>query len=154
MAAGFSVTASVALAAATAKTALSVTSAATRVPILASADISFNGTSSSEVPVLVELVAGTAATAGAATAFTPLQLRGDPAETAQSTGAVGYTAEPTALVALMQWYVSPTSGIAQQLPLGREVTGTAAAGSARKMLGIRCTASAAVTVAVNLTFDE
>lgn len=154
MATGFTVTATGALVAATAKSAASVTSAATRGATLTALDVSFDGVSASAVPVKVELCASTQATAGTSTAFTPLLLRGDPAEAAQSAAGVNYTAEPTVLTVLRTWYVSPTSGMGVQFPLGREVVGTAAAGSARKALVLRLTAPAAVNYAAALEFEE
>lgn len=147
-------TPAVALAAATAKTVAAITAGATRVPTLTELAISFDGTSATAVPVLIELVAGTGATAGTSTAFTPLLVRGDPSETALATAGVNYTAEPTVLTPIKQWFVSPTSGLILQFPLGREVTGTAAASSARKVLGLRITAPAIVNVRAGLEFEE
>lgn len=137
-------TAAVALVAATAKTAILCTSSATKQFTIVEFAISFDGTSSTAVPVLIELVAGTAATAGTSTAATPALVRGDPSESAAFTCGINFTAEPTVLTPLKSWLVSPTSGLFIQSPLGREITSTAAAASARKTLGLRFTAPAAV----------
>lgn len=117
--------------------------------------VSFNGTSSTAVPVIVRLVRTTVAPVGGGTitqAATPL----DPAAPASSFTAycptsaspgIYATTAPTVGVTLRTWYVSPTSGLVVQFPLGQEPDGpaTTAAG-----LGIQCVAPA--TVAVNTYF--
>lgn len=154
MTSGYSVvTGAIALAAATAKSALGVIAAATGGITLVEFGVSFDGTSAAAVPVLVELCATSAATAGTGTAFTPVLLRGDPADVAQATAAVNYTAEPTVLAVLKQWLVSPTSGLLVQAPLGREIVAGASA-TARKGLVLRLTAPAAVNARCYAEFEE
>lgn len=147
-------TAAVALVAATAKTVLLCTSNATKQFTLVEFGVAFDGTSSTAVPVLIELVAGTAATAGTSTAFTPLLVRGDPNEVAACTAGIAFTVEPTVLTPLKSWLVSPTAGLLVQSPLGREITSTVAAASARKALGLRITAPAAVNVRAYWEVEE
>lgn len=111
--------------------------------------VTFNGITSTAVPVQVRLVRTTVAPAGGgaiAQAATPL----DPA--APSSACTAYcptltaggtyaTTRPTIGVTLRTWYVSPTSGLVVQFPLGQEPDGpaTTAAG-----LGIQCIAPAIV----------
>lgn len=154
MATGYSITAGAALVAATAKTAINLITGSARVPKIIGIDVTFDGASPTAVPVLVELCSSTQGAAGTSTPFTPLLLRGDPAEAAQSTAGVNYTAEPTTLAVLKGWYVTPTGGVIQQLPLGREIEGVIAAATARKGLALRLTAPAVVNYKANFEFEE
>ena len=121
--------------------------------------VSFNGTTSSAVPVVVRLVRTTVAPAGGGTITqspTPL----DSASPSSSytaymptTGAGGTyaTTRPTIGVTLRTWYIPPTSGIVIQFPLGQEPDGpaTTAAG-----LGIQCIAPATVSVNSYMVWTE
>jgi len=121
--------------------------------------VSFNGTSSTAVPVIVRLVRTTVAPVGGGTitqAATPL----DPASPASlctaympttATPGVYATTAPTVGVILRTWYVPPTSGLVIQFPLGQEPdsNSTTAAG-----LGIQCVAPAAVAVSSYLIWTE
>lgn len=139
----------IALSASTAKTVLSVI-AASGAPIkLVEFGVSFDGTSSTATPVLVELCASTEAGAGTATSQPPVQV-GGPTRTVQASGKRNFTAEPSALTTLQRWRVHPQAGIVLQFPLGREpmqVTGGRA-------LVLRCTAGASVNFAGYMTFEE
>lgn len=139
----------VALAAATAKTVLSVIAGSNAPFKLIELGVSFDGTSSTATPVLVELCASTEAGAGTATSQSPVQT-GGPTRTAQASGKRNFTAEPTVLTTLKRWRVHPQAGLVLQFPLGREpqqVTGGRA-------LVLRCTAGASVNAAAYLEFEE
>lgn len=152
MSAGYTLTSgtsAVALAAATAKTILGVVAAANVGVRLTELGVSFNGVTSTAIPVLVELCDSTGATAGTPGATpTPKQVRGL-ARTAQCTGGNAYSAEPTVLTVLKQWLVHPQTGMRHQLPLGREIEHVGAGA-----LFIRCTAPAVVDVRADLEFEE
>lgn len=113
--------------------------------------ITFNGTSSSAVPIGVSLVRCTVATASPAApaivqAPTPLDSSAPAssfsayAPTAAASLWTGVTA-PTAGAILRTWYVPPTSGLVVQFPLGQEPDGPAATAAG---LGIQVTAPGAV----------
>src|SRR3954466_911791 len=115
----------VALAPATAKTVIGVAPAANKPIPVSVAVITFDGTTPTAVPVLIEWVIGTNATNAPgtnSTSVTPLQLRGR-VTTAQTPAAKNWTAEPTVLTQVAPMRVSPTSGTIIQLPLGREIEG-------------------------------
>lgn len=120
--------------------------------------VSFNGVTASAVPIVVRLVRTTVApvTGGTITqAPTPL----DPAAPASSYTAYmptsatpgAYATPPTAGAILRTWYVSPTSGLVVQFPLGQEPDGpaTTAAG-----LGIQVVPPAAVAVSSYMVWTE
>lgn len=121
--------------------------------------VSFNGTSSSAVPVQVRLVRTTVAPAGGGTitqAATPLDSSAPSstftAYTPTITTPFTYaTTPPTVGVVLRTWYVPPTSGLVIQFPLGQEPAGpaTTAAG-----LGIQCLAAAVVLVDSYMVWSE
>ena len=144
-----------ALAAATAKTLLNVIAGANDSPYIVEFGVSFDGVTASAVPVAVELVMSTQATAGTTTAQTPQQIRGWPTQTGNCTAAVNYTIEPTVLTVIKTWLVTPNGGVlVVQFPLGREPQGVVAASTIGKGLGIRCTAPAIVNVRAYLEYEE
>lgn len=118
--------------------------------------VSFNGTSSSAVPVVVNLIRTTTAGTTGGTisqAATPLDAAA-PSSTCTATmcttvGAWGTV--PTAGAILRTWFVSPTSGLVLQLPLGQEPDGPATASFG---FGIYCVAPAAVGVMAYLVWTE
>ena len=121
--------------------------------------VSFNGTSSAALPVVVRLVRVTVAPVGGGT-ITQQATPMDPAApsslctaycpTFASPGIYATTA-PTVGVILRTWYVSPTTGFTIQFPLGQEpcTPPTAANG-----LGIQCLAQAAVSCDQYLIWSE
>lgn len=119
--------------------------------------ISFNGTSSSAVPVQVRLIRTTVAPAATSPALsqaaTPLDSSapGSTFTAYAPSAASAWTTRPTIGVTLRTWYVPPTSGLVLQFPLGQEPDGpaTTAAG-----LGIQCIAPAAVTVDTYFVWSE
>lgn len=138
------------LSAATAKTILNVINAANGLILLAEFSVSFDGTSSTAEPVLVELCSSTQATAGTSSAGTYQQIRGA-TRTVQATGRYNYTAEPTVLTPWKHWLVPAYNGsMTIQFPLGREPQQTTTADG----LCIRCTAPAAVNVIGYMEIEE
>lgn len=121
--------------------------------------VTFNGTNAAAVPVIVRLVRTTVTPVGGGTitqAPTPTDTN-SPASlataympTTATPGAYATTA-PTVGVTLRSWYISPTSGITYQIPLGLEVVTPAVAGSG---IGIQCVAPAAVAVTSYLAWLE
>lgn len=152
MPAGYALTSgssAVALSAATAKTILGVVAASNVAARVTEMGVSFDGVTSTAVPVLVELCDSTGATAGTPGATpTPKQIRGV-ARAAQATGGNAYSAEPTTLTVIKQWLVHPQTGMVVQFPLGREPEHVGAGG-----LFIRCTAPATVNARAYLEFEE
>lgn len=103
--------AAVALVAATAKTVLSVRAATTsRSVSIVTMSIGFDGITGNAIPVLVELCRISYAGAGAgSTAITPQQVKG-PAGASASSSASGFTTEPTALVVMETYLITPAGG--------------------------------------------
>lgn len=127
-------------------TALYVLSPAGHGLTLVEAAISFDGVTASAVPVLVELCTTTNAGAGtpAASPPTPVQVRGAVTGGSAPTVTHNFTVEPTVLVQVRQWLVSPNGGLfVYPLPLGREIEALASAG-AIKGLALRVTSAATV----------
>jgi hypothetical protein len=140
----------IALAAATAKTILSVIAGAGRVVVITELAIGFDSTVATREAVLVELCKwdGTSSGTGSA-AVTPVQTRG-PGVTRAHTAARNYTTEPTVLTPIREWLIEPKSGMADlQLPLGREPISDVADGFA-----LRCTAPDAVNARALFSVEE
>ena len=146
-----------ALAAATAKTIVLILAAAANQPAITEIGVSFDGVTASAVPVLVELVSGTAGAAGTPRAALAAgkQLRGWPAQASATTCGDTYTGEPTTQLVNRKWNVSPNGGLlVVQFPLGREPTGIVTAATDAKTWSIRATAPAIVNVHAYLEFEE
>lgn len=122
--------------------------------------VSFNGTTAAAVPVIVRLVRTTVAPVGGGTitqAATPMDSA-SPASlctaympTTASPGVYATTA-PTVGVTLRTWYVSPTSGLVVQFPLGQEPDSPST--PAASGLAIQCVAPAVVAVSSYLVWSE
>ena len=139
-----------ALAAATAETVVNWISGANSLSRCVEMSVSFDGITSSDIPVLVELGKCTQATAGTSTSHTIVQ-RGGPTRTAQGTAARLYSVEPTVITVLKEWFVRADGGLfVLQFPLGREFEQTTTADG----LLIRCTAPAVVNVRAYLEIEE
>ena len=133
--------------------------ASTRRIALNELDVTFNGTSSAAIPVIVRLVRVTVAPVGGG-AITQVVTPMDPAApsslctaympTTASPGIYATTA-PTVGAILRTWYVSPTSGITLQFPLGQEADTPPTSANG---LGIQCVAPAVVAVTTGLTWRE
>ena len=109
--------------------------------------ISTDGVTSSAVPMRVDIVQSTQATAGTS-GVTPTitQIRGRGTGGSAPTGGGNYTAEPTVLTIVKTFYVPQFMGILPfQLPLGREIECDSSAGTI-KALGIRVNTSATVNI--------
>lgn len=129
----------VALSAATAKTVLQVSTASgTNLPraLVKQWGIFFDGTATTNEPVVVKLIRQT--TAGTGTTVTPVAV-GDSADTILMTGAYNFSAEPTSGDVLKVVEVHPQSGYSEILPLGMEIVV-----KANTRLGIVATAPANV----------
>jgi hypothetical protein len=146
-----------ALSAATAKTLVLILSAATNQPCIVEIGISFDGVTASAVPVLVELVSGTAGTAGTprATLAAGKQLRGWPTSVSGTTCGDTYAAEPTTQLVNKKWLVTPNGGqFVLQSPLGREPTGIITAATDAKTWSLRATAPAIVNAHAYIEYEE
>ena len=150
----------IALTAATAKTLMYINSAAANQPSWVEFSVSFDGVTASAIPAVVEVVYGTKATNStpgtASTSFTPVQVRGWPTQASAQTAANACTSEPTVLVSIKQWLVSPNGGLLLvQFPLGREVTGVASGAAISGIqTGVRVTAPAIVNTRGYIEFEE
>ena len=158
MAAGYACTSGAAFAVTSgAKTLLNLISPTNASPpILTEFGVSFDGVTASAVPALVELCFSTQATAGTAGSVgTVTQIRGYSGTTAQASVSGQYTAEPTVLTAVKQWYVPAFMGLFTiQFPLGREAVGFDTASTSGKGIAIRVSAPAAVNVRGYIEWDE
>lgn len=149
--AGYTITSGAcALSAATAKTCALVIAPASFGIDWRSYEIAFDGVTAANVPVLVELVSSTAATAGTpGSSPTPLQGYGRTI-TPGFTAGVNYSAEPTVLSVLDAYTISPNAGLViRDWPLNE---GFDAAVST--CLGVRLTAPATVNARVTMKFER
>lgn len=127
----------VALVAATAKTILSVIAPAQFGVDLIKYRVSFDGVTASAIPVLVELVTWT--TDGTGTSGTMVQVYGR-SITAGFTTKYNYSVEPTTPTLVERYSITPNGGaVLYDFPLG-----TSPDTAVSNLIGIRCTAPAAV----------
>ena len=155
--AGYAVTtsAAVALSAATAKTTLMVITPAQFGIDLKKFRISFDGVTSSNTPVLVELVTSTNATnstpgtANTSESANIQQLYGRSITTG-FTAFSASTSEPTVLTVIERFLLTPTGGtIFYDYPLGDTPDGAVSSG-----MGLRLTAPATVNARASMTFER
>jgi len=150
----------IALSAATAKTIMYVNAAAANQPNMTELCVSFDGVTASAVPALIELTYGTKASNSVpgtgSTSFTPLQLRGWPAQTSAQTAANNCSSEPTVQTTIKQFLMTPNAGlIIIQSPLGREPTGVASGTAiSGNQFAARITAPAIVNTRGYLEYEE
>lgn len=131
------------LTAAATKTILELIGDADVLAVLVEMGLSFAGAVSTDVPILLELYQITAT--GTGTALTEVKW-GRGAGTAQVTGKVLHTVEPTKVDRLASWYVHPQGGnLLVQWPLGREPV--ICDGSAAQGLALVYTTAAGVSPA-------
>lgn len=83
-------------------------------------DVTFDGTSSSATPILVELVKTTAASSGGASATVQI-VSANTSRSVQTTARINDTTDGSTPTVLAGWFVPPTGGFSYQWPLGREV---------------------------------
>jgi hypothetical protein len=137
-----------------AKTVLNVIAGANQPISLIQWGISMDGVTATAVPAVVELCQSTQATAGTSAGSVPtiLQLTGR-AVTIQPTAGHNYTAEPTALSIIEQYYVPQyMGGFVMQYPLGTEPE-TDLSGGTVKALAIRINTTATVNVRAYMRFS-
>lgn len=145
---------SVALTATTAKTALMVIAPSTFGTDLLGVSLSFDGITSTDHSVLVELVTSTDATNSTPgtgnTSETVTQLYGRSIAVG-FTGFSASTSEPTVLTVVRSWLLTPTGGtMFLDLPLGRTVDTPVSSG-----IGIRLTApTSAVNARAEMIFER
>lgn len=148
----FSARASAALVPTAISTILEVNPPANRVATITQWSIEFSGISATDVPVIVEVVEVTAASA-AGTAVTPNPMRDG--QVAVGAAAKKLPASEGTVVVLETHNVPPSSGLVIQYPLGREpqVQGAAAAA---KGFSIRANrgSGAAINADVTIEWDE
>lgn len=130
-----------------AKTALNLIAGANQPITILEWGISFDGVTASAVPATVELCQSTQATAGTSAASAPAIVQvGGRTITAQPTTGHNYTAEPTVLTVIEQFFVPQFMGqFVKQYPLGLEPD-TDLSGGTVKALAIRVNVSANVNV--------
>lgn len=147
--AGYSaeVGAAVALAAATAKTVLSVIAPAQFGVDLLKYRIGFDGVTASAIPVVVELVTWT--TDGTGTGGAVNQVYGR-SITAGFTTKYNYTVEPTTATLIDRFTLTPNGGLViYDFPAG-----TTPDTAVSNLIGIRCTAPAVVNVNATMWFER
>lgn len=139
--------AAVALVAATAKTVLSVIAPAQFGVDLIKYRIGFDGVTASAIPVVVELVTWT--TDGTGTGGTVVQVYGR-SITAGFTTKYNYSVEPTTPTLIDRFTLTPNGGaLIYDFPLG-----TSPDTAVSNLIGIRCTAPAAVNVNATAWFER
>ena len=115
-------------------------------------DISFDGTTATNTPIVVTLEKPTAASSGGST-FTPLTLGPQAAaDAAVTTSRVNDTTAGTGNVVYARWAINPTTGFSYQFPLGRELTMRVSEFLELKVTTV--TASGTPTYHANLWFEE
>lgn len=137
---------------ATMSTILEVNPPANRKAVITEASISFSGVSSTDVPVLSQLVRVTA-TSAAGTGVTPVDVK-DSGYTVQSTAKKLPASEGTVSI-LKTYMIPPSTGLLIQYPLGREPEVVGAASTA-KGFAIRANrgAGAAINADANIEWEE
>jgi len=140
----------VALSAATAKTILNVIAGSNALLRIIELAVSFDGTSSTATPVLVELCYSTQAGNGTGSSSVTIVQTGGATRTVQATCNKNYSTEPTTLTTWKRWRVHPQTGLALQFPLGREPEETVTADG----LLLRLTAAASVNAQAYIEFEE
>lgn len=139
----------VALAASTAKTVVSVVNASNSLLRIVEFSVSLDGTDATKT-CLIELCKSTQATAGTSSAVTLVQTYG-PTRTAQATAAKNYTVEPTVLTVIKRWRISAAAGsFTAQFPLSRETEQITSANG----LCIRLTSTGACNADGYIEFEE
>lgn len=129
------------------KTLLQVVAAANHRVKIHEMSVSFNGTSNTDAPILVEVL--TQSTAGTMSALTLVKGNSSDDETLQTTGLHTATVEPTAGSVLKAEYVHPQTGFLWQALYGKEQI---IPGGTR--LGIRVTATVSVNAVARMEGEE
>jgi hypothetical protein len=129
------------------KTLIQIVAASNHKVLIDEWSISFQGTSNTASPILVQVARQT--TAGTMSALTGVKDPADWDETMQTTAQHTASAEPTLGDILFEEYVHPQTGYTWQAPLGKEI---AIGGGGR--LGIIVTAGASVSATVRVAGSE
>lgn len=149
-------TAEVALSGATARTVIATKNAANHRYKVVGFQVSFDGTSGTAEPVVVELLhINSTGVDGTSSALTGIKRDTSLPESVQTTGRHSYTVEPTTVVVIKRWEVHPQGGYEWVAPFGQEYQfGGSAANADSGNCGIRCTAPAAVNVVASILIEE
>lgn len=139
--------AEVALTGATAKTVLQLVAASGVRVAVQTVTISFDGTSNTAEPTVIQVRRQT--TAGTATSRAPLKKDNDVSTAIQATGQENFTAEPTDSDIVLTYHIHPQAGAQYPLPLPGEIV---MAGGGR--LGIKITAPANVNCLATIEAEE
>lgn len=138
----------VALSGGTAKTVLQIVAPSNQALMLKGLQCTFDGTSSTATPGLIQLVRQS--TAGTMSSATPKKCpRADEGETLQSTAQYNATVEPTAGDVDRMWHVHPQLGFIYEFPFGDYYK---IGGGTR--VGIKPNFAAAVNVMASTWWDE
>lgn len=129
------------------KTLLQIIAASNHAVVIDEISVSFQGTSNTASPILVQVVRQT--TAGTMTSLTLVKDPSDWDETIQTTAQHTASAEPTAGDVLIEEYVHPQTGYTWQAPFGKGIKMT---GGTR--LGISVTAGASVSATARVAGEE
>lgn len=85
-------------------------------------DITFDGVTATNTPILVTIARETGVSSVAGSAPTPVRAEGDASVTSAMTARISDTTDGASPTVICGWYVSPTSGFSYQFPLGREIS--------------------------------
>lgn len=143
--------AAVALVAATAKTVLTIVGATDFGVDLKKFEISFDGVTAANTPVLVELCQHSAATAGTSTAATAVAVAGRANANTGFVSAYNFSAEPTALTVFQNFLVTPNGGT---LFYDWQNIGDTPDSALAQGFAVRCTAPQAVNVRATMWFGR
>jgi hypothetical protein len=138
----------VSLTAATTKTIVQIVPAANTPCRIVEIGVSFNGITTTDVPVLVQLLRQS--TAGTSSSLTLIADQESSGKSAVATALKTFTVEPTTGNILRDWYVTPVAGLfVIQFPLGREIDALSS------RIGLRCNApTSGVSVNAYISFEE
>jgi len=129
------------------RTLLQLIAAANHRVLVKEISISFDGTSNTAAPILVQVA--TQSTSGTVTGLTPQKMNPDDTETLQTTAGHTATVEPAETAEIMGENVHPQGGYTWQAPFGGEIV---VPGGGR--LGVAVTAGAAVNAKARMIFEE
>lgn len=136
------------------KTIISIVSV-NEAPVITQMSVSFKGTTQTDAPALVELCLCSQISSGVSNPVVAAQVWGTPQLTPTVVPSIGFTTEPTVIVPIRQWFITPAGGVLDlQYPLGREPMGAILASTTGKGILLRVTASAAVTCTGYMEWGE
>jgi hypothetical protein len=104
------------------KVAVQIASTSTKTCKIVAVDCTFDGTTATNTPILLEMVRETGASNTSGTAPTPVLAGGDASVTSSMTARINDTVDGASPTVLNGWLIPPTSGFSYQWPLGREIT--------------------------------